>query len=113
LGDEEAQQPAALGLHCCERALREREMADHEHAVLDPPDGASEAVDEHGSVADTAGARKGGAVVLRDDATSVRVREQHVVVLGQEADRRGRLGRGSRCVGKVVELPAPFVAEHP
>ena len=43
---------------------------------------------------------------------AVGVRQQHVVVLGQEAHRRRRVGIGPRRVGQVEQLAAALVAER-
>ena len=51
------------------------------------------------------------AVLLRQDARAVGEREQHVVPLRQEADRRGRVGRGERRALEVEQLAAVLVAE--
>ena len=50
---------------------------------------------------------------LEEHPASLGVREQDVVVLGQEADRRGRVRIGPRRVGQVEELAAVLVAERP
>ncbi len=77
---------------------------------LDSPDGAEVAVDEErtlrrlrrrGEPADRLGNKPAAVVVGQDD----------IVVLGEEAGRSGRVGMGSRRVGKVVQLPAALVAE--
>ena len=47
-----------------------------------------------------------------DVAAAVGVREQRVVVLGEEAHRRGRVRVGERCVGHVDQLATALVAER-
>ena len=51
--------------------------------------------------------------VARGTPCSLGVREQQVVVLGQEPDGRGRLRIGPRRVGQVEQLAAVLVAECP
>ncbi len=45
------------------------------------------------------------------DAATVGVGEQHVVVLGQEARRRGGVGIRPRRVGQIEELLSVLIAE--
>ena len=52
------------------------------------------------------------AVLLGDHARAVGVGEQQVVVLGQEAGRRGRLGVGPGRIGQVEQLAALLVGER-
>ena len=110
---QEPQQPAALRREGRAGPLREWEMADDELAVLDAPDGTGEAVDEHRPEADASGAGEGGAVVRRDHARPVGMRQEHVVLLGQEAGRGGRPRIRTGRVGEVEELAALLVAERP
>src|SRR4051794_41173998 len=75
------------------------------------PGAEQEAVDEQrGPVAELA--VEPLADPLRDDARPVGVREQHVVELGQEARRRGSVGRRTGGVGEVEELRAVLVFER-
>ena len=50
-------------------------------------------------------------ILRRDEPAAVVVGEEHVVVLGQEADRDGRVRVGAQCAGQVEELPPTLVAE--
>src|SRR5439155_1442889 len=50
--------------------------------------------------------------VVADDAGAILVREEDVVVLRQEAWRRGRVRIGQQAVAHVEELAALFVAER-
>ena len=47
----------------------------------------------------------------RDEPATIVVREEHVVVFGQEANRRRRARIGARRVGEVEELATAVVAE--
>ena len=57
-------------------------------------------------------ARQSSAGRLRDQPTPVVVRQDGVVVLGQETGRSRRVGIGQRGVGQIVQLAPTFVAER-
>jgi hypothetical protein len=78
---------------------------------LQPPGGADEAVDEHGRHADPVDRHHLVAVLVGDDPGAVRVADEDVVEVAQEADRDRRVGIRAGSVGEVEELPAGLVAE--
>ena len=66
---------------------------------------------EDGAVAEPAARRSAGAPV-RDEPAAVGMREQHVVVLGQEPRRRGDVRVRAGRPGKIEQLPSVLVAER-
>ena len=64
-------------------------------------------------MADAPAAAERRTASLEEHPASLGVREQDVVVLGQEADGRGRVRIGPRRVGQVEELAAVLAAEGP
>jgi hypothetical protein len=81
--------------------------------AVEPPPAEREPVGEHGAVHRPVHASEPGAVLVRDEAAAIGVREKHVVVLRQEAWRRRRFRIGPRSVRKVEELAIPFVPKSP
>ena len=77
-----------------------------------PPRRAHEAVDQHGAVHRAVAGEEHRAVLVGSEPGSVGVREQHVVVLGEEARRSGRVRIGAGRIGEIEELAAALVAER-
>ena len=90
--------------HECRRAGRA--------IVFDVPRPGDGSVMEHGALDDGCGPRLAPTFVAHEAGT-VGVRQQHVVVLGEEPRRRRRVGIGPRCVGQIEQLAASLVAERP
>ena len=80
--------------------------------LLRVPDGLDPPVDQHRPLVG-AGRGREAAVLVGTEAGAVGVREQHVVVLGEEAHGGREVGVGPRGVGQIEQLPAAPVAEGP
>src|SRR5262245_3927489 len=76
--------------------------------VRDPPPAAREAVEEDGAEEASLAREARHDASFRNDTAPVLVPEEHVVVAGQEARRRGRVGRRTRSTRPIEQLaPAP------
>ena len=112
IGGEEPQQSAALGANGRGLTLRKPDTGrdDKRRALVvevDPPATRDEAVVQHRATSSRA--RQPARFV--PEPAAIRVREERVVVPGQEPCRRRCRRIGPRRVLEIEELPAPLVAE--
>ena len=93
-------------------AWERRERRDPYTAVFDRPQAGHEAVDEDGRP-DLAALDDGGAVLVREHATTVVMAQDEVVEPRQQTRRRGSVAAGQRRARQVVELATVLIAESP
>src|SRR5690349_19920263 len=85
------------------RSIEQLDVEKNAPAIADDlPLAADESVDEDGRAADLA--HHAATMIVRDDAGSIGVRDENVVVLRQEADRRGDRCARPHAVRDVEQL---------
>ena len=113
-GREERLEARGLVLELAKRRTGKRlEGFEDDASALDAPDACDDAVDQERLRHVAVRLDHRLPVGLGEDAGPVREREQHVVPLGEEANRRDRVRIGDRRPRHVEELATAFVAEAP
>src|SRR5262249_10898896 len=107
-------QSAGFVLHLTAQHSRQRRKGlGPDTTVFDPPKPGNEAVDEERGLDHPSAVDDRPAVLVRDHARPVGMRQDEVVVAREEPDRGARVAGRERGAWQIEQLTSPLVAEAP